>query len=85
MGLNGKPEGPKPDGGNARDKALVLDLKPTRSTPAIPIEQGRLAAIPATRLGVRLDAGTVAMDAGITEGATVASATAGPALRHGMD
>ena len=84
MGLNGKPEGPKPDGGNARDKALVLDLKPTPRTPPIPIEQGWLVAIPATRLGVRLDAVTVAMDAGIAEWAT-ASATAGPALVHGMD
>lgn len=85
MGLNGKPEGQKPDGRNARDKALVLDLKPTPRTPPIPIEQGRLSTIPATRLGVRLNAGTVAMDAGIAEWATVASATAGPALGHGMD
>ena len=70
--------------GNARDKALVLDLKPTPRTPAIPIEQGRLAAITA-QLGLGLDSGAFANAAAIAERATVAGATAWLALRDGWD
>lgn len=70
---------------NARDKALVLDLKPTPRTPAIPIEQGRLAAITAARLGFRLDSGAFAVGTAIAERATVAGATAWLALGDGWD
>ena len=67
----------------ARDKALVLDLKPTPRTPAMPIEQGRLAAI--TALGLGLDSGAFANAAAIAERATVAGATAWLALGDGWD